>query len=144
MLFIVRFTDKPESLPLRQELLPSHLQWLQQHQTAILVAGSLRTEPSTAPVGACWVVEAQSKSEVVALFQADPFWEKRGQFSTYLGGSDMVTDSRYFSFNLNRTDVEAIKAGNAMKVAGKYSNTGWQTKSLSLIGFTSAYNLMCN
>jgi|TARA_A100000171_G_C2055134_1_gene107128 hypothetical protein len=70
--------------------------------------------------------------------------EKRGQFSTYLGGSDMVTDSRYFSFNLNRTDVEAIKAGNAMKVAGKYSNTGWQTKSLSLIGFTSAYNLMCN
>ncbi|WP_412473088.1 YciI family protein [Burkholderia stabilis] len=74
MLFIVRFTDKPESLPLRQELLPSHLQWLQQHQTAILVAGSLRTEPSTAPVGACWVVEAQSKSEVVALFQADPFW----------------------------------------------------------------------
>lgn len=70
--------------------------------------------------------------------------EKRGRFSTYLGGSDMVTDSRYFSFNLNGTDVEAMKAGNAIKVAGKYSSTGWQTKTLSLMGFTSAYNLMCN
>lgn len=70
--------------------------------------------------------------------------EKRGKFSTYLGGSDMVTDSRYFSFNLSATDVETMKAGNAMKVAGKYSSTGWQTKSLSLMGFTSAYNLMCN
>ncbi len=70
--------------------------------------------------------------------------EKKGEFSTYLGGSDMVTDSRYFSFNLNKTDVEAMKAGDAIKVAGKYTNTGWQTKSLSLMGFTSAYNLMCN
>lgn len=74
MLFIVRFTDKPESLPLRQEFLHSHLQWLERHQTTILVAGSLRPEPSAAPVGACWVVEAQSASEVEALFQTDPFW----------------------------------------------------------------------
>lgn len=54
--------------------------------------------------------------------------DKRGKFSTYLGGSDMVTDSRYFSFRLNDTDVDALKAGNSMKVAGKYSSMGWQTK----------------
>jgi len=69
--------------------------------------------------------------------------DKRGKFSTYLGGSDLVTDSRYFSFRLNDTDIDAMKAGNSMKVAGKYSSTGWQTKTLSLMGFTSAYNQMC-
>jgi len=69
--------------------------------------------------------------------------EKTGRFSTYLGGSDMVTDSRYYSFKLNSVDVDAMKAGNAIKVAGKYSSTGWQTKGVSLIGFTSAYNQMC-
>ena len=69
--------------------------------------------------------------------------EKQGRYSTYLGGSDMVTDSRYFSFKLNNEDVDAMKAGAAMKVAGKYSSTGWQTKGVSLMGFTSAYNQMC-
>lgn len=57
--------------------------------------------------------------------------EKNGQFSTYLGGSDMVTDSRYFSFKLSNSDVDAMKAGTSIKVAGKYSATGWQTKGLS-------------
>lgn len=70
--------------------------------------------------------------------------DKRGTYSTYLGGSDMVTDSRYYSFKLSDADVERMKAGNSMKVAGKYSNTGWKTKNLSLIGFTSAYNQMCD
>ena len=69
--------------------------------------------------------------------------EKNGRYSTYLGGSDMVTDSRYFSFKLSKSDVDAMKAGTSIKVAGKYSTTGWQTKELSLIGFTSAYNQMC-
>jgi uncharacterized protein YciI len=32
MPFIVRFTDKPDSLPVRQELLPAHLQWLEAHR----------------------------------------------------------------------------------------------------------------
>lgn len=69
--------------------------------------------------------------------------DKKGRFSTYLGGSDMVTDSRYYSFKLTTVDVDVMKAGTAMKVAGKYSSAGWQTKSVSLMGFTSAYNQMC-
>lgn len=71
--------------------------------------------------------------------------EKQGYFSTYLGGSDIVTDSRYFSFKLNSEDIAAMKAGTKIKVAGKYSNSnlGWQTKNLSLEDFTSAYNQMC-
>ncbi len=74
MLFLVRFTDKPGSLVLRQNLLPAHLQWLEPLEATVLVAGSLRREPGDAPVGGCWVVEAASKPDVEALLRADPFW----------------------------------------------------------------------
>lgn len=69
--------------------------------------------------------------------------EKRGRFSTYLGGSKMITDNRYYSFKLEDKDVDAIKAGATMKVAGRFSTAGWETKSVSLVGFASAYNQMC-
>jgi uncharacterized protein YciI len=74
MLFILRFTDDPEKLGLRAELLPSHLIWLGERQSTVLVAGSLKPEPGSPPVGALWIVEAQSRSEVEAVFQTDPFW----------------------------------------------------------------------
>jgi uncharacterized protein YciI len=74
MLFIVRFTDKPECLSTRKQFLPAHLQWPDQHQQTVLVAGSLRPEPDAAPVGGLWVVEAQNKTEVESLFLTDPFW----------------------------------------------------------------------
>jgi hypothetical protein len=74
MLFIVRFTDNLERLSTRKQFLPAHLQWLEQHQQTILVAGSARSETDAAPVGGVWIVEAQSKAEVESLFLTDPFW----------------------------------------------------------------------
>jgi uncharacterized protein YciI len=74
MLFIVRFTDKPECLSTRKQFLPKHLLWLEQHQQTILVAGSLRPEADAAPIGAFWIVEARSKAEVESIFLTDPFW----------------------------------------------------------------------
>ncbi|MCD9516855.1 hypothetical protein GLP21_19465 [Photobacterium carnosum] len=69
--------------------------------------------------------------------------DKSGGYSTYLGGSDLVTDSRYYHFSLTSADIAAFKKGNSAKVAGKYSKTGWFTKSLNLVGFTKAYSQMC-
>lgn len=74
MLFIVQFIDKPECLETRKQWLSAHLQWLEQHRQAVLVAGSLREEADAAPVGGLWVVEASSKPEVETLFHSDPFW----------------------------------------------------------------------
>lgn len=73
-LFMVRFTDKPECLSIRQNFLPDHLAWLEQHRHTVLVAGSLRPELDASPVGACWAVQAQSKAEIEALLLTDPFW----------------------------------------------------------------------
>lgn len=74
MLFLVRFTDQPDSLALRQRLLDEHVAWCARHRQTVLVAGSLRVEPGAAPVGGAWVVEAGDKAEVEALMRTDPFW----------------------------------------------------------------------
>ena len=74
MLFIARFTNKPERAALLSQHYPAHLEWLKQHESAILAAGALRTEPDVMPVGGLWIIRADSKSEVEALFRTDPFW----------------------------------------------------------------------
>jgi len=74
MLFIVRFTDDPSRLSIRQQFMSDHLKWLEAHDDEVLVAGSLREEPAANPVGACWVVECESKGAVEQLLKTDPFW----------------------------------------------------------------------
>jgi|SRR6202021_238933 uncharacterized protein YciI len=75
MLFIVRFTDRPDGFALRKSFLPAHLEWLEEHRAYILVAGSLREDPERHPVGACWIVEAASKVAVRSILASDPFWK---------------------------------------------------------------------
>lgn len=82
-------------------------------------------------------------AELKYLIDSNPAKSKTGTYSTYLGGSDLVTDSRYYSFNLNTEDIAAMKSGSSMKVAGRYGSSGWETKNINLAGFTSAYSLMC-
>lgn len=74
MLFILRFTDKPDSLPVREQHLAAHLAWLDAHADAVLVAGTIRPEPEAAAVAALWIVNAPSREAVLALSDTDPFW----------------------------------------------------------------------
>lgn len=74
MLFVIRFTDKPDSQTIREQYLDAHVSWLDESRGSVLVAGSLREELSSNPVGAFWVVEAKSKSEAGEIFKSDPFW----------------------------------------------------------------------
>ena len=73
MLFIVRFQDREEALPLRHEHMQAHLDWLSAHAAQVRVAGSLREDPVLPPVGALWIVEAPSREAVQALVATDPF-----------------------------------------------------------------------
>lgn len=52
----------------------AHLEWLDANAASVRVAGALRTDPDAAPVGACWVVEGDSRAAVEALIESDPFW----------------------------------------------------------------------
>ena len=74
MLFIVRFTNNPDRLGLLGQYYPAHVQWLKERESVILVPGALRLEPDALPMGGLWIVRADSKSEVEALFRTDPFW----------------------------------------------------------------------
>ena len=74
MLFVIRFTDKPNSEEIREQYLDAHISWLDERRQSILVAGSLRMEPASNPIGALWVVEAASRSDAAKLFGSDPFW----------------------------------------------------------------------
>ncbi|MDO9476435.1 MAG: YciI family protein [Pseudohongiella sp.] len=74
MLFVVRFTDDAEKQAVREENLQSHIEWLGARQDTILIAGSLRHEVNTRPIGGLWLVEAASKEDVEALYKSDPFW----------------------------------------------------------------------
>jgi uncharacterized protein YciI len=74
MLFIVRFTDRPDRYEARKRFLQAHIDWLDQHKDRVLVGGSLREAPGEQPVGGLWVVEAESQADIEALIRSDPFW----------------------------------------------------------------------
>lgn len=74
MLFVVRFIDKPNKQEIRKQHLEAHISWLAERKQSVLVAGSLRTKPNTDPIGAFWVVKAESRADAEMLFMSDPFW----------------------------------------------------------------------
>jgi uncharacterized protein YciI len=73
-LFILRFTDKPDSMPIRAKHMTEHVAWLDAHADEVLVAGTLRVAPEDPPVAAIWIVKADSREAVLALSDSDPFW----------------------------------------------------------------------
>ena len=74
MLFAVRFEDDPDRHDVRTKHMAGHLEFLAKHKDTVRVAGSLRRSPGENPVGGLWVVEADDKRAVEALFSEDPFW----------------------------------------------------------------------
>ena len=74
MLFAVLFIDKPDHGALRSEYLQAHIDWIEQNKTAVLVAGSLRTELQDTPKGGLWIVKAVSKASVMQIMSTDPFY----------------------------------------------------------------------
>jgi uncharacterized protein YciI len=73
MLFAVLFTDKPDHGHLRAANLQAHIDWLERNRDVIPVGGSLRHEPSQTPKGGLWIAQADSKQQLEALLQTDPF-----------------------------------------------------------------------
>jgi hypothetical protein len=74
MLFVARFTDKPDIAEKRAELLESHFDWLAANDAKVLLAGSLRTDVGGDSVGGLWIIEADSLAEAEQVYQTDPFF----------------------------------------------------------------------
>ena len=74
MLFMVRFTDHPDRLDVRQAHGAAHMAWLAEHAAQVRIGGPLRRDPEGAAVGAMWLVEAASAAEIERLLASEPFW----------------------------------------------------------------------
>jgi uncharacterized protein YciI len=74
MLFVARFTDKPDVAELRTKLLQQHFDWLAANDDRVLLAGSVRTDVGGTALGGLWIIEANSKAEAEQVYQTDPFF----------------------------------------------------------------------
>ena len=73
-LFAVIFEDDPARFEVRQREMKAHLQFLDRERAQILSGGSLREGEEARPVGGLWLVEAQDRAAVEAIYMRDPFW----------------------------------------------------------------------
>lgn len=71
----VIFSDKPDMAAIRATREPAHLDFLRRNRQRILIAGGLRPEPGASFEGGLWIVEAESREEVMALVEADPYYD---------------------------------------------------------------------
>jgi uncharacterized protein len=78
MLFVVQFediyADHPERIKEREEHMDAHIAFLAAQGNRIVASGALRESEGGLPQGGMWIVSAQNKDDVNALYQEDPFW----------------------------------------------------------------------
>jgi uncharacterized protein YciI len=74
MLFVARFTDKPDIAERRAELLQAHFEWLAANDDKVLLAGSVRADVGGESLGGLWIIEADSKEAAEQVYQTDPFF----------------------------------------------------------------------
>jgi len=74
MLFVARFTDKPDIAEKRAALLQEHFDWIEGKKDQVLLAGSLRADVGGASLGGLWIIEANSMAEAEQVYQTDPFF----------------------------------------------------------------------
>lgn len=73
MLFAISCTDKPDSLDLRLENRPAHIEFLKTNGGAIRVAGPYTGEDGEGMTGSLLIVEAADLAAAQALAAGDPY-----------------------------------------------------------------------
>lgn len=72
MQFVLTAHDRPNSLPLRLEVRPSHLDYLRSLGSALVLAGPMLDEEGK-PCGSVLVYEAEDRAAAQAMVDADPY-----------------------------------------------------------------------
>jgi uncharacterized protein len=79
MLYALIFTDKPNSLDLRQKERPGHIDYLNGLGNALKAAGPF-TDEAGSPIGTLVIVEAKDRSGAEEIAKNDPY-AKAGLFA---------------------------------------------------------------
>ncbi|MFB9264822.1 YciI family protein [Bradyrhizobium erythrophlei] len=73
MHFIVHCIDREDALPLRQALYDDHKRYLASARVHTVISGPLLDDDGQTMKGSCFLLEADSKEDVVAFNRNDPF-----------------------------------------------------------------------
>ncbi|MCB1473204.1 MAG: YciI family protein [Rhodobiaceae bacterium] len=73
MLFAAVCLDKPDSLQIRMQTRPSHLDFLKAHAHCIPIGGPLLMDDGETPKGSLLVVEADDAAAASAILDRDPY-----------------------------------------------------------------------
>ena len=71
--FTIYCLDVPNSAPLRQQFVEEHKAYLSAAPFKILISGPLLEEDRLTINGSCFIVEAESKAQVMEFNRNDPF-----------------------------------------------------------------------
>lgn len=81
MLYALICTDKPDTLSIRQETRPAHLEFLKGLGSALKAGGPFTAGDSDTPNGSLVVIEAASLEDAKAIAAQDPY-AKAGLFQS--------------------------------------------------------------
>jgi len=73
MLFSIVCVDKPNSVQLRMDTRPAHVEHLKAHADRLLLAGPNLAEDGETPIGSLLVFQADSEADAKAFADADPY-----------------------------------------------------------------------
>ena len=80
MLYVLMFTDKPNSLDVRMKARPGHIDYLNGLGSRLKAAGPF-TDEAGSPNGTLVIVEAQDRAEAEDIARNDPY-AKAGLFAS--------------------------------------------------------------
>ena len=73
MHFVIHALDKPDALLIRLANYEAHKAYLAKATVKTVISGPLVADDGETMIGSCFVVEANSKEEVLAFHNGDPF-----------------------------------------------------------------------
>lgn len=90
--WIVIFQDAPEMLELRKTLFEAHVAYLTSQPDIFVDGTSLAESETTPPVGGMWIVQAESRDDIIKLIEGDPMFQPEfRQFEIFATGKRLST-----------------------------------------------------
>jgi uncharacterized protein len=73
MLWAIHCVDNADTAPLRDQHMRSHLHYLDQRKSILVLAGATLTDNGSAAIGSLFIINVQTRSEAEAFSAGDPF-----------------------------------------------------------------------
>lgn len=73
MLWAISCVDKPNTAPIRAEVLQPHRDYLQSQKRILVLAGATQNDDGTEAIGSLFIVNVASRAEAKAFSDGDPF-----------------------------------------------------------------------